>query len=420
MRVLIINTAERIGGAAIAANRLMEALKNNGIKAKMLVRNKQTDQVTVVALKKSWRKIWQFTWERVVIWAANGFKRHNLFAVDIANTGTDITSLPEFRQADVIHLHWINQGMLSLKDIQRILASGKPVVWTLHDMWPFTGICHYSGECEKYTTECHDCPLLLKPHRHDLSEKTFHKKQKLYATAPITFIACSRWLEAMAKKSALLQGHTVTNIPNAINTNLFKPRAKKFAREKLHLPADKKLLLFGSMKITDKRKGIEYLIEACKLLAQQEPELSQQLGVVVLGSQAEQCKSLFPFPIYPMNYVSNEKELVDIYNAVDLYVTPSLQDNLPNTIVEAMACGIPCVGFNVGGIPQMIDHLHNGYVARYKSAEDLANGICWTLTEGDYDVLSSEAHRKAVTTYSEVTVANQYIRIYNHITGKNA
>ena len=148
MRVLIINTAERIGGAAIAANRLMEALKNNGIKAKMLVRNKQTDQVTVVALKKSWRRIWQFTWERIVIWAANGFKRHNLFAMDIANTGTDITSLPEFRQADVIHLHWINQGMLSLKDIQRILASGKPVVWTMHDMWPFTGICHYSGECE--------------------------------------------------------------------------------------------------------------------------------------------------------------------------------------------------------------------------------------------------------------------------------
>ena len=117
MRVLIINTAERIGGAAIAANRLMEALKNNGIKAKMLVRNKQTDQVTVVALKKSWRRIWQFTWERIVIWAANGFKRHNLFAMDIANTGTDITSLPEFRQADVIHLHWITQGMLSLKNI---------------------------------------------------------------------------------------------------------------------------------------------------------------------------------------------------------------------------------------------------------------------------------------------------------------
>lgn len=115
MRVLIINTSERIGGAAIAASRLTEALKSSGIKAKMLVRDKQTDHISVVALKKSWRKIWQFVWERVIIWKANHFKRENLFAVDIANTGTDVTSLPEFRQADVIHLHWVNQGMLSLK-----------------------------------------------------------------------------------------------------------------------------------------------------------------------------------------------------------------------------------------------------------------------------------------------------------------
>lgn len=420
MRVLIINTTERIGGAAIAANRLMEALKDNGIKAKMLVRNKQTDQVTVVPLKKSWRRIWQFTWERIVIWAANGFKRENLFAVDIANMGTDITSLPEFRQADVIHLHWINQGMLSLGDIRRIIDSGKPVVWTMHDMWPFTGICHYSGSCEKYTGECHNCELLIKSHKHDLSSRVYRKKEKLYAGTNITFVACSHWLEAMAKKSSLLSGQTILSIPNAINTNLFRPRAKKFAREKLNLPLDKKLLLFSSMKITDKRKGIEYLIEACKLLSRDYPECSSKIGVVVMGKHSDQYDALFPFPTYKIDYVSNEKELVNIYNAVDLYVTPSLQDNLPNTIVEAMACGIPCVGFNVGGIPQMIDHLHNGYVAQYRSAEDLANGIYWTLTEGDYETLSDAAYRKAVTTYSESIVAGQYIRIYNQITGNHA
>ena len=420
MRVLIINTTERIGGAAIAANRLMEALKDNGIKAKMLVRNKQTDQVTVVPLKKSWRRIWQFTWERIVIWAANGFKRENLFAVDIANMGTDITSLPEFRQADVIHLHWINQGMLSLGDIRRIIDSGKPVVWTMHDMWLFTGICHYSGSCEKYTGECHNCELLIKSHKHDLSSRVYRKKEKLYAGANITFVACSHWLEAMAKKSSLLSGQTILSIPNAINTNLFRPRAKKFAREKLNLPLDKKLLLFSSMKITDKRKGIEYLIEACKLLSRDYPECSSKIGVVVMGKHSDQYDALFPFPTYKIDYVSNEKELVNIYNAVDLYVTPSLQDNLPNTIVEAMACGIPCVGFNVGGIPQMIDHLHNGYVAQYRSAEDLANGIYWTLTEGDYETLSDAAYRKAVTTYSESIVAGQYIRIYNQITGNHA
>ena len=135
MRVLIINTSERLGGAAVAASRLMESLKNNGIKAKMLVRDKQTDQISVVGLQRNWWQVWRFVWERIVIWKANRFKKNNLFAVDIANTGTDITSLPEFQQADVIHLHWVNQGMLSLNDIRKILKSGKPVVWKMHDMW---------------------------------------------------------------------------------------------------------------------------------------------------------------------------------------------------------------------------------------------------------------------------------------------
>lgn len=420
MRVLIINTSERIGGAAIAANRLMEALKNNGIKTKMLVRDKQTDQISVVELKKSWWKVWQFIWERVVIWQANHFKKHNLFAVDIANTGTNITALPEFTQADVIHLHWINQGMLSLTDIRRIIQSGKPIVWTMHDMWPFTGICHYAGDCDKYATQCHNCPQLYKGSKKDIAYRTFQKKKKLFEGAQITFVACSRWLESLAKKSDLIKGQTITNIPNAINTNLFKPRDKKQAREKCHLPQDKKLLLFGSVKITDKRKGIDYLVSACKQIASSYPDFSKELGVVVFGNQAEQYASLFPFPIYPMNYVSNEKELVDIYNAVDLYVTPSLQDNLPNTIVEAMACGIPCIGFNVGGIPQMIDHLHNGYVAEYQSSQDLANGIHWALTEGEYESLSEEACRKAVSSYSESTIAKKYVEIYNKITGNHA
>ena len=218
MRVLIINTSERIGGAAIAANRLMEALKNNGIKAKMLVRDKQTDQISVVELKKSWWRIWQFIWERIVIWKANRFKKHNLFAVDIANTGTNISQLPEFTQADVIHLHWINQGMLSLTDIRRIIQSGKPIVWTMHDMWSFTGICHYAGDCTKYTNHCHDCPLLYKGGKKDLSYQVFEKKKKLFEGAKITFVACSRWLESLAKKSELIKDQTITNIPNAINT----------------------------------------------------------------------------------------------------------------------------------------------------------------------------------------------------------
>lgn len=421
MRVLIINTSERIGGAAVAASRLMESLKNNGIKAKMLVRDKQTDQISVVGLERSWLTVWRFVWERVVIWSANRFKKNNLFAVDIANTGTDITTLPEFQQADVIHLHWVNQGMLSLRNIRQILESGKPVMWTMHDMWPCTGICHHARECTNYQQECHHCPFLYGGGgKKDLSTRIFRKKKELYKTAPITFVTCSQWLEQRAQESALLVGHNVISIPNPINTNLFKPRNKQEARTKCRLPQKGKLILFGSMKITDKRKGIDYLIESCNLLVQKHPELKQTMGVVAFGKESNQLQSLLPFPVYSLNYVKDEHSLVDIYNAVDLFVTPSLEENLPNTIMEAMACGVPCVGFQVGGIPEMIDHLHNGYVAQYKSSADFANGIYWALTESEYPVLSEQACRKAIANYSENIVAKKYIDVYNKITGKHA
>ena len=418
MRVLIINTSERIGGAAIAANRLMDALRNNGIQAKMLVRDKQTDNITVISLKKSLWSIWQFVWERIVIWKANHFKQHNLFAVDIANTGTDITTYPEFKEADIIHLHWVNQGMLSLKDLKKILQSGKPIVWTMHDMWPCTGICHHARECDNYHKECHHCPYLYNGGaKKDLSHQTFKKKKELYQLSPITFITCSQWLKERAGQSALLEQHPIVHIPNPIKTNLFTPRNKVEARQKCNLPTDKKLILFGSVKITDKRKGIDYFIESCKILAEKHPELVNNLGVAVYGKESEQLKSLVPFQVYALDYISNEKELVNVYNAVDLYVTPSLEENLPNTIMEAMACGIPCVGFNVGGIPEMIDHLHNGYVADYKSAEDFANGIHWTLSESEYQSLSEEARRKVTSSYSESTIAKKYIEVYNKIIG---
>ena len=418
MRVLIINTSEKIGGAAIAARRLMEALKNNGIQVKMLVRDKQTDAVNVVETHKSWLNVWRFIWERMVIWKANHFKKHNLFDVDIANTGIDVTELPEFKQADIIHLHWVNQGMLSLHKLKKIAASGKPIVWTMHDMWCFTGICHYADDCERYKNECGHCPKLYgKSQQKDLAWHTFRKKIQLMQQADISFVACSRWLEGLARQSKLLEGKRITNIPNAINTQLFHPHDKGKARRKLNLPPDRKLILFGSMKTTDKRKGVDYLIEACRILKKDYGNFGENIGVVIVGKQAEESAQLFPFPCYNMDYVSDEHRLVDIYNAVDLYVTPSLQDNLPNTIVEAMACGTPCVGFNVGGIPQMIDHLHNGYVAEYRSAADLANGIHWALSEPN-DGLCEAAYRKALACYSEKAVAGQYIQIYNQALGQ--
>ena len=155
-------------------------------------------------------------------------------------------------------------------------------------------------------------------------------------------------------------------------------------------------------------------------MVEKHPEWKVSLGVVVFGNQSQQLQDLIPFRVYPLPYIKNEHELVDIYNAVDLFAIPSLEENLPNMVMEAMSCGIPCVGFNVGGIPEMIDHLHNGYVAQYKSAEDFANGIYWILTEPEYTTLSEQACRKAVSNYSESAIAKRYIDVYNKITGRHA
>jgi glycosyltransferase involved in cell wall biosynthesis len=410
MRVLIVNTSERTGGAAVAANRLMMALNNNGVKAKMLVCDKESDTLTVVGLPKSPLLHWHFLWERLVIFVRCRFSRKHLFEIDLANTGSDITRLSEFQEADIIHLHWINQGMLSLGGIQKILRSGKPVVWTMHDIWPTTAICHLTLGCRSFTSACKSCRLL--PGGSTLAQSVWRKKQRLLEDGNIYFVACSHWLEQETKASALLKGHKITSIPNPIDTHIYNRCNKQEARQRLGLPADKKLILFVSQRVTNRNKGMDYLIEACRLLTD-----IPQLGVVILGGHAEDVTTQLStfnsqLSTFPLGYVNDEHRIVDIYNAVDVFVLPSLSENLPNTIMEAMACGVPCVGFKVGGIPEEIDHKHNGYVADYRSAEDLARGIRWILTEADYASLCQHAVQKVAQNYSQQSVAIKYLDVY--------
>ena len=408
MRILIINTSERTGGAAVAANRLMEALKNNGVKAKMLVRDKETDSLTVCGLSAKWRTQWNFLWERFVIWVHLHFQREHLFEMDIANCGVDITKMPEFEEADVIHLHWVNQGMLSLENIRKILATGKPVVWTMHDIWPATAFCHVTLGCQHFTSQCGNCRLLPGGgSSNDFSTTIWKRKQRMLADGSIYFVACSHWLESEAKRSALLSGQKITSIPNPIDTRIYKKGDKQEARQRLGLPLDKKLILFASQRVTNANKGMDYLIEACRQL--QLPDAA----VVILGGHAEEVVSQLPLEAFPLGYVNEEQRIVDVYHAADVFVLPSLSENLPNTIMEAMACGVPCVGFKVGGIPEEIDHRRNGYVAEYRNAEDLARGIRWILTETDYEELSKNAVHKVVQNYSQQSVALKYLDVYH-------
>ena len=406
MKVLIVNTSERTGGAAVAANRLMKALNNHGVKAKMLVRDKESDSLTVADLPQSLRLRWHFYWERLVIFSRLHFRKNHLFEIDIANIGSDITRLREFQEADVIHLHWINQGMLSLSGIRKIINSGKPVVWTMHDIWPATAICHVTLDCRKFTSQCQNCRLLPGGgSKSDLAATIWQKKLRMLDNANIFYVACSRWLESEAKKSALLKGQKIASIPNPIDTHIYKIGNKEEARQRLGLPTDQKLILFASQRVTNENKGMSYLIEACQLLAK------KNYGVIILGGHAEEVVEQLPLKAYQLGYVNNEQRIVDVYNAADVFVLPSLSENLPNTIMEAMACGLPCVGFKVGGIPEEIDHQKNGYVANYRDAEDLANGIRWILTEADYEEnLEDKSRAYGVTQLIRPNTAEEVIK----------
>jgi len=416
MRVLIVNTSERTGGAAVAASRLMDALTNNGVKAKMLVRDKESSRLTVVSPRGRWRKQWPFLWERFVVWMHLHLRREHLFEVDMANSGLDITQLPEFREADVVHLHWINQGMLSLKGIRKILDSGKPVVWTMHDIWPATGICHLTLDCRRFETQCGECPLLPGGgSRRDLAARVWRRKQQMLQGRRITFVACSQWLAGEARQSALLKGQRVVSIPNPLDTRLYRPLDKRQARRLLGLPEEGRIILFVSQRATNPNKGMQYLTEACRLMSRQHPGMQDMTSVAILGGHAEEIVGQLPFSTYPLGYVNDEQRIVSVYNAADVFVLPSLSENLPNTIMEAMACGVPCVGFRIGGIPEEIDHLVTGYVARYKDADDLACGLRWALADADREQVAEACISKVARSYSQSSVAHRYLEVYEDI-----
>ncbi|MBF1436717.1 MAG: glycosyltransferase, partial [Prevotella micans] len=248
----------------------------------------------------------------------------------------------------------------------------------------------------------------------------WRRKKKALDGNQISFETCSKWLGEQARQSSLLKGQTVTSIPNPIDTEVFKPQNKLMARKMLGLPEKNKIILFVSQRVTDKRKGIDYFIKAIGQLVARHPEMKQNITIAILGSDAEQLAEQLALPTHLLGYVSDIRQIINVYNAADVFVLPSLEDNLPNTIMEAMACGVPCVGFEVGGIPEMIDHRVNGYVARERDTNDLEQGMDWVLNEANYAELSREALQKVHRNYSQQSVAKQYIEVYYQaITKKN-
>ncbi len=418
MKILQINKTDAGGGAAVAANRLNRALRNNGVESKLMVQDLRRNEEGVYAVGSGFayrqKAFARFAWERLSFlpYERNASVR---FAFSPANTGIDISRHPLVQEADIIHLHWVNQGFLSLETLGQLLACGKPIVWTQHDMWSFTGGCHYAGTCLEFLEFCSYCPFLKKPGKKDLSAQLFAKKRRIYNAAPLSIVTCSKWLRTLSQESKLLRRKNFHNIPNPIDTNFYAPRNKQEARQRLNLPADKKLVLFGAANVNDPRKGMRYFIEALSILGENFPVVNENTELVVFGKMNDETIKLFPFKTHSFKFVSNPDTLVDLYCAADCYVLPSLQDNLPNTVMESLACGTPVVGFSIGGVPEMVTHQQSGYLAEVKNSLSLATGIYETLFISDQQKYRQNARQKAVDCYAEAVVAKQYTEVYKSL-----
>lgn len=413
MRVLIVNTSERKGGAAVAANRLTSALINNGVQAKMLVMEKQTRSLHATACVGHWRGMLSFLSERVGIWLTNLFSRRNLFAVSTASSGSDITRTPEFREADIIHLHWINQGFLSLRSIRKILDSGKPVVWTMHDMWETTGICHHSYGCMRFRETCGRCPFLRFPRVNDLSRRVMLRKQAILKDHTVHFVAVSNWLADMARQSSLTGSQPISVIPNVISLNHFRHTNRDDARSLLGLP-DKPIIVFGAARVDAPIKGLSFLLEALRLLVDSGQYGRDGLCLVLFGGiKDETVLDQIPVDHRYLGYIKDETDLARLYSAANVLVSASFYETFGQTLIEAQACGCIPVSFGNSGQRDIIEHKVSGYLADYKSAPSLADGIRWALQA---NIPHAELRRRVVGRFSESVVARAYTQLYETLT----
>lgn len=416
-KVVHLSISDINGGAAIAALRIHNAQLKSGIDSKLLVQSKLSDNSNVISLvqtplDKIKRYIRVFL-DKLTFKTLSLSKRERF---TFPNFGMDLSNNDLVREADVINLHWINEGFLSLKSILLLAALKKPLVFTLHDMWAFTGGCHYNHGCEKFINNCGNCPALKFRGENDLSRKIYKMKSRAFKDLNFSAVTPSNWLNAEAKKSSLFRNRKIRTIHNPVNTGIFKPNEKLNSCKKLNLPTEKNLILFSAMELINERKGLRYLISALKIISKNQPEYLENTNIVILGLTAGMELSEIPFQIHIFGKITNENKLVDCYNAADIYVTPSLQDNLPNTVVESLSCGTPVVAFNTGGMPDMIEHLKNGYLAELKSSEDLAAGMVTLLSDPKVLLKMKEKCREtALEKFNEETIANQYSAYYKEL-----
>lgn len=413
MKILHINTGEN-GGAAIAVRRLNTALNRYGnVESLMCVKTKSSDTHNTVLLKcynsHLIQKIAGACSDKLLLW----FKPDGSTVFSAYLFPNNIDRFVAALQPDIIHLHWIADNFISPNSLKKIAKLHVPVVWTLHDTWPFTGGCHYFGECQQWRDTCTHCPVLQRRVPCDLAHMQWKNKRQAYKNLCPTIIGLSRLFCNSIRQSSLLRSFRLEHLPNPIDINVFRPVASDLARQILGLPLERKLILFGACSATsDRRKGYDLLATALNILPS---EYRSQLSCIVFGASHEGDMPALPFPTHFLGILHDGVTLALAYSAADVFVCPSREESFSNTTLESLSCGTPVVGFSVGGIPDMVDHKINGMLATPYNSHELADGIVHILASDECRREMGEAARKKASRYDMSVVASRYVTLYKNL-----
>tara|TARA_B110000444_G_scaffold35541_1_gene31037 strand:- start:313 stop:1539 length:1227 start_codon:yes stop_codon:yes gene_type:complete len=406
MRILIVNFSDDNGGAAIAATRLHESLLSVNIDSKMLVFEKFINEESIYQdnffrayIQKKVGKIEQYLLNNIY-----KNKTADRFSASLFSLSSLLNHIDKINP-DIVHLHWVQSNMLSITDIVKI---NRPIVWSLHDMWAFTGGCHYNDLCERYIDNCGKCHVLGSLKDNDLSRRVYNSKlEAYYKVKQITLVGLSKWMQGAAIKSSLLKQHSVVNLPNPIDIEKINPKDRIVSRKQFNLDLKNKIILVGAVSTSIKRKGFKEFLEALSFV-------NSNVDVVVFGRSNEKIKNINRNIKY-VGEINSIEKMIFLYSAADVMVVPSLQENLSNTIMESLACGTPVVAFNIGGNPDMIEHKVNGYLSTPFDVKDLSRGIDWVLTHRDVSLIRNNSINKVKNLFSYEIVSKQYKELYESI-----
>jgi len=412
-KIVLVNHGDTLGEAAIATFRLMQALRREGVDARMVVYTRSSRESNVSGVGSRLSRGLRYCAERLHVMMHCGYAAEHMYAVSTGALAINVHTHPWVKEADIVCLSWINHGLMNLRGIRRLHEMGKKIIWTLHDLWAFTGICHQSYDCDYFTDSCGNCMFLKgggSPD--DLSHRMWQRKMELYSSIPVTFVTDSKWLEHKARSSSLLRNKPVLTIPNPVHVDYYYTTPPSHI-DSLLTVSKPHLILLGANRLDDKSKGLDYAIEALNHIFDNYPEVATKTAVYMFGEMRNpETLDRLRMSHRWLGRINDQKILRYLYSSAKVILSTALLENLSDTIIEGMASGAVPVVFGGDSREELINHLGNGYVARFKDHLDIAKGVMWAL---DADISRNDQHSYVREHFSSQVVARKYIELFTQI-----